>query len=505
MLTRNKQKFRGKAFKNGLTQKTAPIITKELLKIKDKGNPNELNELGESYTEKLQNVISHPSLSQRADIKFWIRAVSVYRALRKFFPFKYDDYTKLNKSLEVCVDHIVSVLLGMGVEKSKINYMVYGDYDTSIFPFTIDNYLFNEARFYCDVPVSSYDLDSAWYNIKFADKKLIIQAQTRGPLGSYTIDLAPELEPSNMHVPTNSFMDYLDSEDAQGYLQTLFNKISKLRARYFVTGEAYARFWDHTTVFSSEEERVRHFRYNVDKYIEYEKEVYKILIDLYKKFFYLHDEIPNTFVEDGKFSQMEDSPLWSSSTLKNMKNTMGSMNHDYNTKLCGKNSLSYQYYAVISKYNKLIIIEADKNDLYHRNNAFVGYPEEWVFPEDLGLYVDRLRKYAESNEGQLMLRFLHKELTNMLSLGSHILYIYNSYESNKDFCSSVKFEFSFNDLVEKYLAKEKEVYDLLVKFMSSVDGLEEGPYTILWSLSYTDPLREAINKMCPELLLMERF
>ena len=119
--------------------------------------------------------------------------------------------------------------------------------------------------------------------------------------------------------------------------------------------------------------------------------------------------------------------------------------------------------------------------------------------------MDRLRKYAESDEGQLMLRFLYKELTNMLSLGSHILYIYNSYESNKDFCSSVKFEFSFNDLVEKYLAKEKEVYDLLVKFMSSVDGLEEGPYTILWSLSYTDPLREAINKMCPELLLMERF
>lgn len=502
MLTRNKQIFRGKAFKNGLTQKTAPIITKELLKIKDKGNLNELNELGESYTEKLQNVISLPSLSQRADIKFWIRAVSVYRALRNFFPFKYDDYTKLNKILSSCEDHIVDVLLGMGVEKSKVNYMVHGDYDTSISPFITDYYLFNEARFYCDVSVSSYDLDSARYNIKFADKKLIIQAQTRGPLGSYTIDLAPELEPSNMHVPTNSFMDYLDSEDAQGYLQTLFNKISRLRARDFVTGEAYARFWDHTTVFSSEEERVRYFRYNVDKYIEYEKEVYKILIDLYKKFFYLHDEIPNTFVEDGKFSQMEDSPLWSSLTLKNMKNTMGGMIRDYNTKL-GKNSLSYQYYAVISKY-KLIIIEADKNDLYHRNNAFVKYPD-WVFPEDLGLYVDRLRKYAESDEGQLMLRLLHKELTNMLSLGSPILYIYNSYESNKDFYSSVKFEFSFNDLVEKYLAKEKEVYDLLVKFMSSVDRLEEGPYILLWSLSYTDPLREAINKMCPELLLMERF
>ena len=498
MLTRNKKTFRGKAFKNGLTQKTAPTITKELLKIKDKST---LNDLGECYTEKLQNVISHPSLSQRADIKFWMRAVSVYRALRKFFPFKYDDCTKLNKSLEVCVDHIVSVLLGMGVEKSKINYMVYGDYDTSIFPFTIDDYLFNEARFYCDVPVSSYDLDSARYNIKFADKKLIIQAKTSESLGSYTIDLAPELEPSNMHVPTNSFMDYLDSEDAQGYLQTLFNKISKLRARDFVAGEAYARFWDHTTVFSSEEERIRYFRYSVDKYIEYEKEVYKILIDLYKKFFYLHDEIPNTFVEDGKFLQMEDSPLWSSLTLQN---TMGSMIRDYNTKLCGKNSLSYQYYAVINKY-KLIIIEADKNDLYHRNNAFVGYPEELVFPEDLGLYVNRLRKYAESNEGQLMLHFLHKELTNMLSLGSHILYIYNSYESNEDFCSSVKFEFSFNDLVEKYLAKEKEVYDLLVKFMSSVDRLEEGPYILLWSLSYTNPLREAINKMCPELLLMERF
>lgn len=69
MLTRNKQTFRGKAFENGLTQKTAPTITTELLKIKDKGNPNELNELGESYTEKLQNVISRPSLSQRADIK----------------------------------------------------------------------------------------------------------------------------------------------------------------------------------------------------------------------------------------------------------------------------------------------------------------------------------------------------------------------------------------------------------------------------------------------------
>ena len=503
MLTRNKQTFRGKAFENGLTQKTVPIITKELIKIKDKGNPNELNELGESYTEKLQNVISRPSLSQRADIKFWIQAVSVYRALRKFFPFKYDDYTKLNKSLSLCEDHIVNVLSGMGVEESKINYMVHGNYGTFISPFITDYYLFNEARFYCDVPVSSYDLDSARYNIQFADKKLIIQAQTRGPLGSYTIDLAPELEPSNMHVPTNSFMDYLDSEDARGYLQTLFNKISKLRARDFVTGEAYARFWDHTTVFSSEEERIRYFRYNVDKYIEYEKEVYKILIDLYKKFFYLHDEIPNTFVEDEKFLQMKDSPLWSSSTLKNMKNTMGSMIRDYNTKL-GKSSLSYQYYAVISKY-ELIIIEADKNDLYHRNNALVGYPEEWVLPEDLGLYVDRLRKYAESDEGQLMLRFLHKELTNMLSLGSHILYIYDSYENNEDFCSLVKFEFSFNDLVEKYLAQEKEVYDLLVKFMSSVDRLEEGPYIILWSLSYTDPLREAINKMCPELLLMERF
>ena len=110
MLTRNKQTFRGKAFENGLTQKTAPIITTELLKIKDKGNPNELNELGESYTEKLQNVISRPSLSQRADIKFWIRAVSVYRALRKFFPFKYDDYTKLNKSITLCEHHIVHVL-----------------------------------------------------------------------------------------------------------------------------------------------------------------------------------------------------------------------------------------------------------------------------------------------------------------------------------------------------------------------------------------------------------
>jgi len=33
-------------------------------------------------------------------------------------------------------------------------------------------------------------------------------------------------------------------------------------------------------VFLSEEERIRYFRYNVDKYIEYEKEVYKILIDL---------------------------------------------------------------------------------------------------------------------------------------------------------------------------------------------------------------------------------
>lgn len=218
MLTRNKQTFRGKAFENGLTQKTAPIITKELLKIKDKGNPNELNELGESYTEKLQNVISRPSLSQRADIKFWIQAVSVYRALRKFFPFKYDDYTKLNKSLSLCEDHIVNVLSGMGVEESKINYMVHGNYGTFISPFITDYYLFNEARFYCDVPVSSYDLDSARYNIQFADKKLIIQAQTRGPLGSYTIDLAPELEPSNMHVPTNSFMDYLDSEDARGYL-----------------------------------------------------------------------------------------------------------------------------------------------------------------------------------------------------------------------------------------------------------------------------------------------